>query len=108
MIGFVICYLLVFERVGWGFSRETVAAHLFVGSVFSTYFSSVTHFALGTEKTMTLAIPIIQILYGNNGIVLIPVIAYHSIETIVGGIMLIPLRRWIRQGKELAHTPLIQ
>jgi sodium/bile acid cotransporter 7 len=103
MIGFVILYLFVFDRIGYGFTRPTVVAHLFVGTslwfLYGTFHVNWRWFLihLGTEKTMTLAIPIVQILYGSNGIVLIPIIAYHSIETIIGGILLIPLRRWVKK-----------
>eukprot|EP01126_Amoeba_proteus_P066320 TRINITY_DN956_c0_g1_i15.p1 TRINITY_DN956_c0_g1~~TRINITY_DN956_c0_g1_i15.p1 ORF type:complete len:158 (+),score=32.08 TRINITY_DN956_c0_g1_i15:1088-1561(+) len=86
--GWIVGYLMVLMKItNFPFSRGTVVAHLFLGS----------------QKTMTLAIPLIQILYADYpsvGTLVLPIVIYHSVESLLGGMMLFPLKKWTSSETE--------
>ena len=54
---------------------------------------------VASQKTMTMAIPLIRALFAGNptemGIVTLPILVYHSLETVTAGIMVTPFTKWV-------------
>jgi len=81
-------FQVLIRAIGIKFSRPTIVAQIIVAS----------------QKTMTMAIPLIKAIFASNptemGIATLPVVIYHSIETIFAGILVSPFSKWIEQEEK--------
>lgn len=74
---------VLIRQLGVKFDRPTIVAQIIVAS----------------QKTMTMGIPLIKALFPNDpvqiGLVTLPIIIYHSIETVSAGILVSPFSKWV-------------
>jgi len=86
-------FQVLLKQLGINFSRPTIVAQIIVAS----------------QKTMTMAIPLIKAIFPSDpvevGIVTLPIVIYHSIETISAGILVSPFSNWVQEEKELLQVP---
>ncbi|KAF8059141.1 RCH1 [Scenedesmus sp. PABB004] len=51
----------------------------------------------GSTKTVALGVPLINVMYGNvptAGLLAMPLIIYHALQVLLGGLLIAPLRAW--------------
>jgi sodium/bile acid cotransporter 7 len=55
----------------------------------------------GSTKTVAMGVPLISVMYKQvpyAGLLALPLIVYHALQVLLGGIMLDPLRKWCLSG----------
>lgn len=61
----------------------------------------------GSTKTVAMGVPLISVMYKQvpyAGLLALPLIVYHALQVLLGGLMLDPLKKWVLAGSREGQT----